>query len=673
MKFFRRELLKSGSRSAFACLPMLKLFAMQAIALNDKKIKISLAFMAISLFVSPLFGQAIIAGTQSAIQSPDKNTTVFFYQKQFAGNKRKMCYSVSYKGRSVILESVLDLQMDNHLSESAMALKIDQHQDWCENLIIKKTKTLFKDTTWKPVYGERDMIRDHYNGLTIEMVKDDNPIYLMNVEIRVYNEGIGMRYFFPENEKGTYYRIMAENTSFTLPANTKAWVAKWAQAPYQKLPLTNWDGESERPLTLELANGLYVCLAEARMVDYARTKFKLSPTQPNTILTSIYTPADLISPVGTPWRVIMIADKPGDLVQNDDIILNLNDAGKIDDTTWIKPGKIMRVMAQTTTDAKSNIDFAAKHNMQYILFDWKWYGPAFSFDSDATKVAIPDFDLPAIIQYGKQKGIGVWLYVNQQALLAQSDSLFSVYQKWGIKGVKFGFVQVGSHRWTTWIEKAIQQAAASHIMVNIHDDWRPTGEQRTWPNLISAEGIRGNEEMPDATHNTVLPFTRYIAGAADYTICYFDKRIKTTHAHQLALAAIYYSPLQTLYWYDKPEYEHNEPELDFWDKIPTTWDETKVLQGTPGQFISTARRSGKDWYIGTITNNNKRTLKIALSFLPVGVKYVASIYSDDDAVKTATHVRIDHQLVDAASVLNIELAASGGQAIYLTPQINYTR
>jgi alpha-glucosidase len=328
----------------------------------------------------------------------------------------------------------------------------------------------------------------------------------------------------------------------------------------------------------------------------------------------------------------------------------------------------MRVMTQTTAAAKANIDFAARHKLQYILFDWKWYGPAFSFSSDATKVAIPDFDLPAIIAYAKERGIGVWLYVNQQALLAQSDTLFQSYRDWGVKGVKFGFVQVGSHRWTTWIEKAIQQAAAAGIMVNVHDDWRPTGEQRTWPNLMTAEGIRGNEEMPDATHNTVLPFTRFLAGAADYTICYYDPRIKTTHAHQLALAVVYYSPLQTLYWYDKPEMSKDEPELAFWDRIPTVWDKTRVLAGRPGQSATVARRKGDEWFVGSITNTEARTVSLRLDFLPAGRRYEATIYADDPQVATRTRVGIRTQAVDAGTTLQLALPASGGQAIWLRPR-----
>jgi len=611
----------------------------------------------------------IINATPTSIQSPDKNITVQFYQKRTGDNIRAMYYTVSYKNKPVILESLLDIQLDNHLSEQAMALKVDRHKNWCENLQITGTTVSYRDTIWKPVLGERNTIRDNYNKVAIHLIKEDNYIYKMDVDIRVYNEGVAIRYYFKENEGGTYYRVISENTEFAMPVNTKAWFAGWGQGPYKLLPLSNWPQEAERPLTLSLDNGLSVCLTEAQMTDYARAKFKLSDTKSNTIVTSIYTPADLISPVGSPWRVIMIAEKPGDLIENNSIILNLNKPSKIKDPSWIRPGKIIRVMTQTTAGAKENIDFAVKHHLQYILFDWKWYGPAFSFNSDATKVALPDFDLPGIIQYGKEKGIGVWLYCNLQGVYLQSDSLFSVYHKWGIKGVKIGFVQVGSHRWTTWIEEMFKKAAENQIMLNVHDDWRPTGEQRTWPNLITAEGIRGNEEMPDASHNTVLPFTRFIAGAADYTPCYYDKRIKTTHAHQLAMAVVYYSPIQTLYWYDKPSSSNNEPELEFWDKIPTTWDESKVLQGAPGKFITTARRNGNDWFLGTLNNNNAKTTKISFDFLPKGKTYTASFYNDDDAVQTATKVKVERKQINSTTEIEVKLKPSGGQAIWITPAL----
>jgi len=601
------------------------------------------------------------------LTSPDGNYTFVCYQKNSTDSSRALYYTLRYKNVLVVQESLMDLQLDNSLSQRAMAIPVDKKPHWFDDLVIKASDSNVVSRTWKPVYGERSLMDDQYHSLEIRMEKESNAIYKIHLQVRAYNTGVAFRFFFPENEKGTYYRIMSENTEFALPVGTKAWHHSWAQAPYKLLSLNDWPDESERPLTLQLPNGWYACLLEAQMTDYARTKFKRNDDIPNTIVTSMYTPADLVSPFATPWRAIMIGETAGQLIENNSLILNLNDASHIKNTGWIKPGKIMRVMTQTTKDAFENIDFAASHGLQYILFDWKWYGPAFSFSSDATKVAIPDFDLPAIIQYGKERNIGVWLYVNQQALLAQSDSLFKVYHDWGVKGVKFGFVQVGSHRWTTWIEDMFKKAAENNIMVNVHDDWRPTGEQRTWPNLMSAEGIRGNEEMPDATHNTILPFTRFMAGAADYTICYYDNRIKTTHAHQLALAAIYYSPIQTLFWYDKPSMSHNEPELEFWKNIPTTWDETKVLQGAPGNYITTARRSGNDWFIGTITNDSARQLTLDFSFLPKDKKYEARIYSDNDHVPTATKVGVEIKTITSKTKLSVSLKASGGQAVWLQP------
>jgi hypothetical protein len=619
------------------------------------------------IFCSPLVNaQSVIPSSRATVQSPDKNLTVHFYQKQDNEGNRTMYYTVDYKGKPFILESALGLQMDNHLAEEAMNLKADT-KEWNANLSVTGITNISKDTTWVPVNGENSTIRDHYNEVDIAMVKDSHSFYLMDVKIRAYNEGIAICYFLPENSKGTYYNVTSELTEFTLPEGTKAWFANWAQANYKKLELKNWPDENERPLTLELPNGLYATLAEAQMVDYARGKFKLSAIKPNTIVTSMFDKVELTSPVSTPWRVIMIGEKAGDLIEHNYIMLNLNEPSKIKNISWIKPGKVMRAINLNTAAAKDVIDFAAKQNLQYILFDFGWYGNGYSVKSDITRV-IPQLDMPGIIKYAGDKGIGVWLYVNQQALYLQSDSLFRIFKQWGVKGVKMGFVQVGSHRWTTWVEKMIQTAAENELMLDIHDEWRPTGEQRTWPNLMTAEGIRGNEEMPDATNNTVLPFTRFIAGPADATFCYMDKRIKTTHAHQLALSAIYFGPIQTLYWYDTPSQYHDEPELEFWRKLPTTWDETKVLQGTPGNFITTARRKGQDWFVGTITNNDARNLKIDMSFLPKGKQYIATIYSDDPTVQTVTHVKIARQKVSSSTILTANLLPSGGQAIYITPE-----
>lgn len=617
------------------------------------------------------------------VKSPDGSLILNFSQKK--DDKGRMClyYQVEYKSRPVILESELEIQLDNHLSELALAQPVERREHWCENLVVQEIDYDKQDIEWEPVYGERSRIRDHYNEMTVRLLKQDRPNYEIHLIVRAYDEGIAFQYFFAEDPTAIYYRITSENTEFTLPPETKAWFTPWAQGPYSCLPLRDWPDESERPLTLELKNGLYVCLAEAQMVDYARTNFKLHPTKPDTIVTSLYSPVDTITPFSTPWRVVMVAERPGQLIEHNDIILNLNCPCEIDNVSWIRPGKVIREMTVSTTGAKACIDFAEKHNLQYVEIDWGWYGPERLVASDARKVDVDprinptkDFDLHEVIAYGNQKNIGIIVYVNQRALLRQLDEIFPLYKNWGIKGVKFGFVQVGSHRWTVWLHEAVKKAAKYNLLVDIHDEYRPTGFSRTYPNLMTQEGIRGNEEMPDATHNTVLPFTRFIAGAADYTISYYKKpglgdfhgkMIKTTSAHQLALAVIYYSPLQFLFWYDRPGDYQGEPEIEFFEKAPTVWDETRVLHGRIGEYTTVARRSGDQWFIGSITNNEPRSLKIPLDFLHADQNYTAEIYKDDPSAATRTKVGIDRISVNRSQVLEAELLPSGGQAIRIHP------
>jgi alpha-glucosidase len=202
-------------------------------------------------------------------------------------------------------------------------------------------------------------------------------------------------------------------------------------------------------------------------------------------------------------------------------------------------------------------------------------------------------------------------------------------------------------------------------MVNIHDEFRFSGEQRTWPNVVTVEGIRGNEEMPDANNNTTLPFTRGLAGMGDYTICYYDERIKTTHAHQLALAVVMYSPLQTLFWYDEAADYTGEKEIEFFAKVPTVWDDSKILAGDIGQFIVTARRSSSDWYLGAITNNDARKVTVDFSFLEANTNYIARIYYDDNTSSSRTKVSMRDVDVNNRSKIDIELKASGGVALWI--------
>ena len=259
------------------------------------------------------------------------------------------------------------------------------------------------------------------------------------------------------------------------------------------------------------------------------------------------------------------------------------------------------------------------------------------------------------------------VYVNQRALVQQLDSLLPLYKKWGLKGIKFGFVQIGNQHWSTWLHDAVRKCAEYEMMVDIHDEYRPTGFSRTYPNLMTQEGIGGNEEMPDATHNTILPYTRFLAGAGDYTLCYFNGRVKNTKAHQLAMAAVYYSPLQFLFWYDNPAMYRGEKELDFWKNIPTVWDESCALDGEIGEYIVQARRSGEEWFVGAMTNIEARTITLSTDFLKPGTKYMVSLYEDDGKLNTRTKVRITHKKIKAGDKLTLKLKESGGAALHFIP------
>lgn len=613
---------------------------------------------------------------QTVVQSPDGNYVFTFYQKQKTEKATQMYYRVSYKNKPVIEESELGIAIDNKLFESALAIPNDDSENWGDNLRLIDTQRNSVNQAWKPVYGERNEYPDNYNETVLKFEKgkakasneeyNKNQFYFMNLVVRAYNEGVAFRYAFPQASNGLFLHITGEQTQFVFPEKTLGYYEKWAQGPYSLLPLHEFPDECERPLTLKLANGLTVAIGEAELTDFARMKFRLSDRKSNALHASLYDFADIITPYATPWRWIMAAEKPSQLIENNGLLLNLNKPCEIENTGWIKPGKVIRITRLNQADALKYVDFAAERHLQYVHLDVGWYGKEFLMESDAAKVdSTKDLNIPELVKYAGAKGIGVFLYVNQRALSRQLDEILPLYKQWGIKGIKFGFVQVGNQHWTSWLHDAVRKCAEHQLLVDIHDEYRPTGFSRTYPNLLTQEGIRGNEEFPDATHNTVLPFTRFLAGASDYTICYFDPRIKTTHAHQLALAAVYYSPLQFLYWYDTPDRYNGEPEVAFFDNVPTVWDDTKALDGEIGEYIVTARRTGDEWFVGAITNNDAREISISLSFLEKGKKYTAKIYTDDDKVQTRTKVAIAEKVVSQKDLLKFQLKASGGAAIQL--------
>ncbi len=623
--------------------------------------------------------QSVLKETVQKLKSPNGAYEFTFYQKQINDSDKQMYYTLSYKGKSVVLESELGVLIENQTFESALAVPNGTCKIWGENLNFTGIQRNAVDETWKPVYGEHSTIRNNYNEMTVSFRKgeipkeksgdgyDKNRSYFMNVIVRAYNEGIAVRYHFPEPSNGLFLHIVGEQTQFTMPEGTLAYYEPWAQAPFSLLPLKDWKGQSERPLTMKLTNGLTVAITEAQMTDYARMKLSLNESKSNTLQAILYSSVDVIPAYSTPWRVIMAAEQSTDLIVNKEIILNLNPENQLKEVSWIKPGKAIRVAKMTQADAKKCVDFAAERGLQYVHLDAGWYGAEMKMSSDATTVSeTKDLNIPELSAYSVSKGIGLWVYVNQRALIQQLDTILPLYKKWGIKGIKFGFVQVGNQRWTTWLHEAVKKCAEYGFMVDIHDEYRPTGFSRTYPNLMTQEGIRGNEEMPDADHNTILPFTRFLAGPADYTIAYYNKNIKNTHAHQLALSVVYYSPIQFLYWYDQPSAYQGEPEIEFFDKLKTVWDDSKVLNGQLGEYISVARKTGSDWFVGSITNNQARKVTVPTAFLEKGKRYIVKSFQDDDSIQTRTKVAVKEQKVKGGDVLTFKLKASGGVALIIS-------
>lgn len=586
-----------------------------------------------------------------------------------------MTYSVNYCGKTIINTSHLGIDIDNRLFESALGIPRGIHENWCSDFVLTSEERTSRDTTWTPLYGENNTIRDHYNQLilhyekgsngqgTISQGYDKRKYYALDIIVRAYNEGIAFRYHFPETSNGLFLHITGEQTSFSMPQGTMAWYEEWAQGPFDKRPLIkkNWF-DCERPLLMQLPEGIYVALLEASLKNYVRGKFHLK--QDNELQISLYSSADVISPFDTPWRVIMAGERAVDLINHKDLVLNLNEPCQLTNTSFIKPGKAFRSGDLKKESIMKSIDYCKAFGIQYVELDAGWYGPEGKVKSDARKVIeTRDFTMPEICQYAKSQGIGVWVYVNQRALYQQLDELLPLYKKWGISGIKFGFVQIGNQQWTTWLHQAVEKCAQYGLMVDIHDEYRPTGMSRTYPNLLTQEGIGGNEEMPDAVHNTILPFTRFLCGPADYTLCYFNNRVKNTKGHQLAMAAVYYSPLQFYFWYDKPFVDNGEEELKFWKDCPTIFDESRAIDGMPGEYIIQMRRSGNDYFVGAMTNTQGRTVSIKTDFLPKG-KYVVEIYNDDPTLSTRTKVRSTKKTIRAGQTINLQLQPNGGAALH---------
>ncbi|HEX3600598.1 MAG TPA: glycoside hydrolase family 97 N-terminal domain-containing protein [Lacipirellulaceae bacterium] len=534
---------------------------------------------------------------------------------------------------------------------------------------------------WRPVYGERSIVRDIYNELTLTL-RDSAAKCGMTLVFRCYDAGAAFQATLRPEVPKQGLAIKDENSEFCFLSDHVAWCTNSAQGKYESRRISEIRGEVERPLVVQVDGKKYVAIGEAGLVNYARMRLIRDPLASLCLCSKLSSAVKSEGELTTPWRVVMVASTPGELLTQNDIFLNLNKPRELKDTSWIKPGKVIRDTTLSNKGAKACIDFAASNNLQFIEFDAGWYGPERNDGSDATNITFDPgrksgpFNLPGIIDYANHHDIGVILYVNQLALEKQLDDILPLYQKLGIAGVKFGFVQVGSQEWTAWLHEAVRKAADHRLMVDIHDEYRPTGYSRTYPNLMTQEGVRGDEASPSSEHELTTLFTRYLAGAADHTVCYFDKRVEKfwSHGFQLAKAVCFYSPWQFLYWYDTPlsgpGYNNSiteAPELEFFARLPTTWDDIKVVHGEIGKYAVIARRSGKEWYVGAMNNSQPRSLDLPLSFLGEGQVYFAFLYEDDPQTPAATHVRITRKKVNSETVLHLPLQRNGGYAIRLVP------
>jgi alpha-glucosidase len=570
------------------------------------------------------------------------------------------------------------------IQNSKMGFQFEGNHEFGKNLEIVSVSEMEVNQTWNPVYGERSEVKDNYNQTTIRLKENNSEGREFEITFRVYNEGIAFNYTFlslAENEK---LHIKNELTEFELSANYNCWASDRAQSEIKKIPVNSISKPVERPLVIETENCI-LALGEAKLVDFARMKF-LRGEKENSLQANLEGEVKIELPYTTPWRTIMIGGSENELLANNYFYENLNDACAIKDVSWIKPGKVIREVTLTTQGGLACVDFAAENGLQYVEFDAGWYGPENDESSDATTITVDPkrspgpLDLHKVIDYAKAKDIGIIVYVNRRALEKQINEILPLYKSWGIKGLKYGFVQVGSQEWTSWLHEAVKKAAEHEILVDIHDEYRPTGFSRTYPNLLTQEGIRGDEESPSNEHTLKTLFTRMLVGAGDNTNCYYAPRVTEKmggHVSQLAKAVMIYSPWQFLYWYDRPEgspgkkggagesddFIKNHPELEFYKLMPTVWDQTKVLEGKIGEFATVARRSGNNWFLGSLTGNQQRKCNIDFSFLETGVYYTATVYSFDANSESSTKVKIEELPVNSDKSVDFEIGKNSGLAM----------
>jgi len=633
---------------------------------------------------------AFLAGGSAAqssydLRSPDGRIEV---RIRTAGQLR---YDVVLKGRAVLENCAISLDVE--------------HKKLGAEPKVTDAKTRSSDQVVKPVVRQKfATIRDHYNEQRLTMDGGYAVVF------RAYDEGVAYRFetSLPQDKVTVY----GEESAFNFPSNYVVYYPQedsffsHNERKYlpQHLSEIAPDFLATLPAVVDVQGGAKVAIAESDLEDYPGLWLHgtggtgLAATFPPYPLKEILMgdrdyrvmeSADYIAvTAGTrtfPWRVIGIADKDGDLLTNE-IVYLLERPSLVQDTSWIKPGKVawdwwnannvygVDFKAGINTETyKYFIDFAAKYGIPYIILDEGWYRLGNVLE------VVPEINMAELIAYAKQKNVGIILWVVWKTLDDQLIPALDQYEKWGVKGIKVDFMQRSDQLLIDYFYKVSRECAKRKMLVDFHGDQKPATMTRTWPNLISTEGVRGMEwskwsAESEPKHNVTLPFTRMFLGPMDYTPGAMRNATKTTFApihgqpmamgtrcHQLAMYVVYESPLQMLS--DSPSNYLREPEaMEFLAPVPSEWDDTRVLDARIADYVVVARRNGRDWYIGAMTDWTPRTLQIDLSFLPDG-SFTMEAYQDGaNADRNASDYKKTTTAVNKGTKLTLSLAGGGGWA-----------
>ena len=636
----------------------------------------------------------------------------------------RLTYSLTRDGRRLILPSVLGFAF-----RGAPTLR--------DGLRITDTTRATHDETWTQPWGEVAHVRDHHNELAVSVAEIAAPYRRFTLRLRAFDDGIGFRYEVPDQPALGAFEMTDELTEFALADNARAW---WlpsnrprmdrSEMLFSSAPVSTLDSV-QTPLTMATRDGhTFLVIHEANLVDYARMNLAGRRMEGLTLRTALAPWADGVkvrghTPFVSPWRTIQVADRAEDLAPSV-LGLNLNPPSVLPSTSWIHPMKYVGIWwgmhinvltwasgpihGATTARTKQYIDFAAANGFGGVLVegwnvgwdgDWIANRNNFSFTR-----AYPDYDLAEVARYAQSKGVRLIVHNETsggiQNYERQLDSAFTLYQSLGLDAIKTGYVTdttaEGHSHWSQFMVRhyrhVIETAARHHIMVDAHEPIHDTGERRTYPNMMSREGARGQEynawggdggNPPE--HETNLFFTRMLDGPFDFTPGIFDilesrahnpdgprtpeqARVRTTLAKQLALYVVIYSPLQMAA--DLIENYEGQPAFQFIRDVAVDWDTTAVLKGAIGDYVIVARRQrgAATWFVGAITDEEARTFDVPLSFLTPGRRYVADVYADGpgaDWRKNPLPVTISHRVVTSRSSLRIAMAPGGGQAIRLRP------